>query len=136
MTKTQQTALTVGAVALGAAIVARTRRAARAIDLDGKSVVITGGSRGLGLLLAREFGSQGARLVIAARDGEELGRAAEDLMVRGIKATTIVCDVTEREQAERLVAHAQQELGSVDVLINNAGVITVGPLDHMSHADF
>jgi NAD(P)-dependent dehydrogenase (short-subunit alcohol dehydrogenase family) len=136
MTRTQQTALTVGAVALGSALISRSLRAARRIDFNGRSVVVTGGSRGLGLLLARELGRLGARVTIAARDAEELERAKQDLSERGVDASVFVCDVSRRGEADALIHSVIDRTGSLDLLINNAGVMQVGPLEHMTTRDF
>lgn len=92
-----------------------------------KLVLITGGSRGLGLATAREFGSQGAIVAICARDGHELDRARADLTSRGIRTHTFVCDITDREQVESMVAQIADLAGPVDILVNNAGIIQVGP---------
>lgn len=70
------------------------------MNLRGKTVLITGGSRGLGLALAREFGSHGASVVIRARDEAALHRAQEDLTSRRVPTQTVVCDVTDRKQVE------------------------------------
>ncbi len=104
--------------------------------LAGKTVVITGGSRGLGLQLAREFGSRGAKVVICARDLSELERAVNDLTSRGIWAHTVQCDVSDREQCGQLVEEAVRLTGALDVLVNNAGIIQVGPIAAMGIADF
>jgi NAD(P)-dependent dehydrogenase (short-subunit alcohol dehydrogenase family) len=136
MTKSQQAALTAGALALGGALLSRGVRSARRISFEGKSVLITGGSRGLGLLIARELADEGARLTLAARDRAELERARDDLEARGAQVTIAVCDVSIRDQAEELVRHVVERNGAIDVLINNAGVMKVGPLEHMTHADF
>jgi NAD(P)-dependent dehydrogenase (short-subunit alcohol dehydrogenase family) len=136
MNKTQQTALAAGATALGAALIAHRLRTARSMTFNGCSVVITGGSRGLGLLLAREFGREGARVTLAARDEVELQRARDDLSSRGIDAAVIVCDVGNREDATQLIHDVAARTGGIDVLVNNAGVIKVGPLDHMQRGDF
>jgi NAD(P)-dependent dehydrogenase (short-subunit alcohol dehydrogenase family) len=111
-------------------------RSFRRIDFAGRAVVITGGSRGLGLLMARQLADEGALLTIAARDQAELDRAHEDLASRGHGVHIEVCDVGVREAAERLVAQAIERHGRIDLLINNAGVMKVGPIDHMEHADF
>lgn len=137
MTKTQQTALTaVSALVVSGTILFRRRRALRRIDFNGRSVVITGGSRGLGLLLARQLVDEGALVTLAARSEAELDRAHEDLTSRGGRAHIVPCDVGVRGQAELLVREAAERHGRLDVLINNAGVIKVGPIDHMEHADF
>jgi NAD(P)-dependent dehydrogenase (short-subunit alcohol dehydrogenase family) len=105
-------------------------------DFKDKNVLITGGSRGLGLVLAREFAAEGARLVICARDEDELDRAYEDLQSRGAQVIVHRCDVTNRTDVLDMVATIESRVGGVDVLVNNAGVIQMGPLEVMTHADF
>jgi short-subunit dehydrogenase len=136
MTSKQQTALAASALTIGAALIARGRRAARTIDFRGRTVLITGGSRGLGLLLARELGGQGARVTIAARDRAELERAREDLICRGVEVEIEVCDIRKREEVDQLVQQVVTRTSTIDVLINNAGIIQVGPFDHMDVKDF
>ena len=111
-------------------------RARRAYDVRGKTVLITGGSRGLGLVLARELAREGARIAICARDATELERAREDLAARGADVLAVPCDLTKRAQVEELVNDVRTHFGRVDVLINNAGVIQVGPLDVMTLEDY
>ena len=99
-----------------------------------KVVVITGGSRGLGLALAEELGLRGARLVLAARDSDELKRAAGILQKKGAissedEVLTVSADLRKEEEAQRLIQLATSRFGHVDVLINNAGIITVGPVE-------
>ena len=79
LTERQKQVMAVGAVGMGALMVARAWRARAAYDFNGKSVVITGGSRGLGLVMARELAGEGARLTLLARDEGELERAATDI---------------------------------------------------------
>ena len=111
-------------------------RASRKYDFRDKVVVITGGSRGLGLLMARRFGAEGANLVICSRDHEELRRAEADLRGRGVRVTAVHCDVRLKVAVEDLVRSAVATCGGIDVLVNNAGVIQVGPLDSMTEQDF
>lgn len=105
-------------------------------DFKNKVVLITGGSRGLGLVLAREFAAEGARLVICARDHDELDRAYAELKSRGAEVMIHRCDVTDRTEVLEMICAIESRLGGVDVLVNNAGVIQMGPLDVMTHADF
>ncbi|MHB8878148.1 MAG: SDR family NAD(P)-dependent oxidoreductase [Myxococcaceae bacterium] len=122
---------------LGALVAARAGvRRLGAYDLQHKVVLITGGSRGLGLELAREFGARGARVAICARDEAELERARLDLVGRGVDVRTYVCDVGDQHAVEDTVGRIAAELAPVDVLVNNAGVIQVGPLETMTFADF
>jgi len=128
-------ALLVGGVAAGTALAAAWRRH-RAMNLEGCSVLITGGSRGLGLLIAGELGRRGARVILAARDQHELERARRMLAAENIDVSTAVADIADREEAERLVESVVNDRGHLDILINNAGVIKVGPIDHMTDGDF
>jgi NAD(P)-dependent dehydrogenase (short-subunit alcohol dehydrogenase family) len=121
------------AVFIGARVV----RGRHIIDFGGRVVVITGGSRGLGLVMARKLAEQGARLVLLARDERELDRAKR-LLEEEYRAQvmTIRCDIRRRADVRTAVARILDAWTSVDVLINNAGIIQVGPLDHMQHEDF
>ena len=122
--------------AVGTLIAAKALRSRRAIDLAGRTVVIFGGSRGLGLAMAREFSNAGAYVVLTARDEQELERAAVDIEQQGGQVTTIACDITDREQIERTIGRIVHDRGGIDVLVNNAGIIQVGPLEHMTIDDF
>ncbi len=108
----------------------------RKYDLRGKTVFITGGSRGLGLVLAREFAWRGAHVAISARDADELKRAETDLRRFAGEVLAIETDVTMREEAYNAVAHIHRTFGAVDILVNNAGTIAVGPLESMTIDDF
>lgn len=86
-------------------------------------VIITGGGRGIGLGIARCFAAKKAKLVIADKDGKLAEEAAEALRGQGASAAIAVrCDVSARESVERMVVRAVQELGRIDVLVNNAGI--------------
>jgi len=121
----------------GAALAGRAAlRALRAGDLHGRTVLVTGGSRGLGFALASELADAGARVAICARGEEALGRARAQLEARGAEVLVTRCDVGRRDEVERWVAEATDRFGQVDVLVNNAGVISVGPLLSQRHEDF
>jgi short-subunit dehydrogenase len=103
---------------------------------EGASAVVTGASRGLGLAVARRLADRGARLVICARDGEALSEAAWQLRNAGAVVHPVRCDVTDEDAAQRLLAEAEHQHGGLDLLVNNAGVIQVGPLSAMRESDF
>jgi NAD(P)-dependent dehydrogenase (short-subunit alcohol dehydrogenase family) len=105
-------------------------------SLAGRTVLVTGGSRGLGLVLAREAAADGARIAICGRDPEALARAAEALRRIGARVLTVECDVTDPAAVRRMVEEVVARLGPVDMLINNAGVIEVGPAETMALADY
>jgi short-subunit dehydrogenase len=111
--------------------------------LRGQVIVITGGSRGLGLDIARQFGKVGTSLVLAARDGQELQAAAKTLIQERCAAAenvaTVVADVSVQADAERLISEATARFGRVDILVNNAAAIYAGPaldqdLENIEHA--
>ena len=108
----------------------------RKFDFRGKTVVITGGSRGLGLELARLFAKEGANLGLCARNADELNRAKLELAPLGISVYTQVCDVTDKSQIEHFVQNVRQALSSIDVLINNAGIIMVTSYANATEDDF
>lgn len=105
-------------------------------SFQGKTVLISGSSRGLGLAIARELAKEGARLVITARHEEQLQRAYDDLSARGAEVFAMPCDISERQQAEELVAAARAHFGQIDVLIHNAARMDAGPIDVMTSEDF
>ncbi len=105
-------------------------------SLQNKVVVITGGSRGLGLALAREFTMHHAKVALLARDREELERAATDLRSSGAEVTTWTCDVQQDQDVEQAISAIEREYGRIDVLVNNAGIMLVAPLDLMTKEDF
>jgi short-subunit dehydrogenase len=121
---------------IGYAVLKQAIGARRYMDLRGKTVLITGGSRGLGLLLVREFAKAGAREALCARNGGELERVREELAWMGRDLLTMTCDVSDREQVEHMISRVQEELGDVDVLVNNAGTIVAGPFETQSIEEF
>jgi short-subunit dehydrogenase len=134
-------ALVAGAAAGLGAIVAG-RRIVREIqgrrnhDLRGQVVLITGGSRGLGLAMAEEFARHGAKIILCARDQQELMRARHQVESLGAEVGVVACDVSNPDDVERLISSARQQFGQIDVLVNNAGVISVGPLLSQRLEDF
>ena len=125
------------AVAVSAALKARRRQYA----FRGKVVLITGGSRGLGLEIARQFGLGGAHLCLAARKPDELTRALAFLREQGAianggTALTVTGDVSKPEDAKRIVAETIERYGRIDVLVNVPAVMTVGPFQDMDLSVF
>ena len=102
----------------------------------GKVCLITGGSRGLGLVLARQICAEGGRVALLARDADELRRAHDDAISYGGDVLAIPCDLLDRAQTEEALRNVVRRFGEIDVLINNAGIIEVGPLEHMKREDF
>src|SRR5438105_176754 len=121
---------------LAASISALRRLRRHRFDLVDKTVFITGGSRGLGLVLARDFAARGAKVAIAARDQEALDRATADVRTHGRQVLAIETDITMREEADAALDQIRQHFGPVDILVNNAGTICVGPLEVMTIDDF
>ena len=123
------------ALILVAWIIARVIRTAR-YPLREKVVLITGGSRGLGLVLARQVCARGGNVVLIARDPDELARAKADLSPRSGKVLTIQCDLLDAAQIHSAVRQTIDRFGRIDILINNAGIIEVGPMGHLTSVDF
>lgn len=126
------TALLLTAAGAGALLAARAATSrTRSFDFRGKVVLITGGSRGLGLVLARALSKQGARLALCARDAEDLEAVRQEL-----DAFTVPCDLRSQTQVDSMVSQVIAHFGQIDVLINNAGVMTVGPMETMTIEDY
>jgi short-subunit dehydrogenase len=105
-------------------------------DLAGEVALVTGASRGLGLLLARELARRSVKLVICARDEAELTRAAGWLCECGAEVTAVPCDITNEAAPRLLVQTALDRYGKLDILVNNAGIITVAGIEGTEVADF
>lgn len=123
---------------LAAGALAMIGRSQRKDSFAAKNVIITGGSRGLGLALARQLVREGARVSLIARDAEELERARQILTFEFPKAQVLVhaCDITKEEQMAAAFSATYTRWGSIDMLINNAGSILVGPFDALQRQDF
>lgn len=111
-------------------------RQQRRITFKGKTVVIAGASRGLGLELARGFAKERAHVVLLARNRSKLAEVARELESTGASVSMLGCDVTKEDEVQLSVASIIRELTTIDVLVNNAGTIQVGPVEHMSLDDF
>jgi NAD(P)-dependent dehydrogenase (short-subunit alcohol dehydrogenase family) len=140
-TKPQPSSSWLWAAGLGVAALATTvwRNRRGSYELTGRTVLITGGSRGLGLVLARLAVAEGARVAICARDEQELERARQDLLTYGATEKDVLAlarDITDAAEVRALVAEVESRFGGIDVLINNAGIILGGPLENMDARDF
>lgn len=100
------------------------------VDMTGKTVLITGASRGIGEAAARVFAGAGANVVLTARSGEAITALAEEI---GARALAVPCDVSRYHEMDAAVRAAQDAFGSLDVLIGNAGVIE--PIAHLAEVD-
>lgn len=120
------------AIGAGAFLIANTiYKTLNRFDLKGKVVLITGGSRGLGLVLARQLAAKGARLAICARTPEQLGQAHIELESTGAEVISMTVDVTDQRQVQAMIIDILEHYGRLDVLINNAGMTQVGPQENM-----
>ncbi len=106
-------------------------------DLKDKVGVVTGGASGIGFGIAGALADAGAHVVIADIRGEKAAQAAGELAKRGVRTSSVACDVSDRSAVERLADHAWSEFGHVDLIFNNAGIMSgVGPLIDAKEEDF
>ena len=101
-----------------------------------KVALITGGSLGIGLQIARELCALGAKVSLLARNPDELAGAKQQLERFNSEVLTVQCDLTETAQIQSAVQQTLQRFGQIDILINDAGIIEVGPLEHIQFKDF
>jgi NAD(P)-dependent dehydrogenase (short-subunit alcohol dehydrogenase family) len=105
------------------------------LGLQRKVVLITGGSKGIGLACARAFAAEGAQVAIASRSEENLRRAREELGREGVSVFAVAADLTDAGAAKSMVAATERALGPIDVLVNSAGAAKRHALDEYdSHA--
>jgi len=104
--------------------------------LGGRGAVVTGGGRGIGAAVARALVAEGASVVVAARTAREIEAVADELRAQGGKAWAVACDVTDERSVQALGHEARRLLGTVDVLVNNAGDSHSAPLRKIALADW
>jgi len=106
-----------------------TRTIQQLFDLKGKTALVTGGSRGLGLQMAHALGEAGARVMLSARKADELEAAVQELQDAGIDARWIAADCAREDDIHRLGADTLERMGDVDILVNNAGAAWGAPAE-------
>lgn len=106
-----------------------TRTTQQLFDLSGKTALVTGGSRGLGLQMAHALGEAGAKIMLSSRKAGDLEEAAADLQAAGIDARWIAADCSREEDIRRLADETLQRMGNVDILVNNAGAAWGAPAE-------
>lgn len=122
---------------LGAWAMSRALRSRRAVSFRGRVAVISGGSRGLGLLLARRLADEGARVALLARTEADLDAAVAEIRERyHAEALGVACDVGDWEAVGAAVRQVVETMGRPSLLVHNAGVIEVGPEPHMDERDY
>lgn len=121
-----------GAYKLAETVVRKSRR----FSWRDRVVVVSGGSRGLGIVLARELVGRGAKVMISARTSADIAAAVRELKDQGGDVGGMTCDVRDREQVQQVMNATVRRWGRIDVLCNVAGIMQVGPLESMTVADF
>ena len=106
-----------------------TRTVSQLFDLHGKTALITGGSRGLGLQLAHALGEAGARIMLSSRKAGDLEEATAELQAAGIDARWIAADCAKEEDTRRLADETLERMGAIDILVNNAGASWGAPAE-------
>lgn len=106
------------------------------MDYKGKTAIVTGGTKGIGRAIAEALAAEGMNVCVGARDVDEVKQTVRELEGSGASATGAVCDVRVSEEVEALVAHAVEEFGGVDVLVNNAGIGLFKPVEETAPEEF
>jgi NAD(P)-dependent dehydrogenase (short-subunit alcohol dehydrogenase family) len=139
MNENQQKSLVIAALGLGAASIilgVLARQQVRRTRSKPKTVLITGGARGLGLELARIWCSQGSRVAICSRNPAQIRKALAELRATGGEAIGFKCDITDQKQVVDMIKSIEEQCGPIDILVNNAGIIQVGPQEAITTDDY
>jgi NAD(P)-dependent dehydrogenase (short-subunit alcohol dehydrogenase family) len=99
------------------------------MSLEGRTALVTGGSRGLGLQIAESLGEAGAKILLSSRKAADLEEAAAHLQAKGIDTRWVAADASQPDEARRVVAEAMERLGGIDILVNNAGATWGAPAE-------
>lgn len=126
----------IGGVLAGTMVVRQLYRQYKKIDVPGRVVLITGGSRGLGIIMARQLAREGARVVICAREQDNLVDSSHELSSLTDEFLAISCDISNKKEVEEMFTEIRNKFGEVEILINNAGIIQVGPMEEMTQEDY
>src|SRR4051812_40330805 len=105
-------------------------------DITGKVALVTGATQGLGYAIAEGLGKAGARLVINARNPEKLEKAIASLKQQRIEVYGYLFDVTDSIEIEKNIEKIEKEVGPIEILVNNAGIIKRGPLENFPDEDW
>ena len=106
-----------------------TRNVQELFDLKGRTALVTGGSRGLGLQMAHALGEAGARIMLSSRKAEDLEQATAELQAAGIDARWVAADCAKEEDIRRLADETLRRMGDIDILVNNAGATWGAPAE-------
>ncbi len=134
--KTRHPLLKISLLTVGTIAFLKLLQGRQAVDFRGRVVAITGGSRGLGLNLARQLASQGAKIALIARDVQELATAEREILALGAQCFTVSADIGIESEAEGAIERIAAHFGHLDALVNGAGIMQIGPLDNMAQSDF
>ena len=109
---------------------------ANLFSLEGKVALVTGAAYGIGFAIAEALANAGAKIAFNCRGQEHMDKALADYRAKGIEAHGYICDVTNEEDVEKMVANIRKELGHIDILVNNAGIIKRIPMHEMKREEF
>lgn len=105
-------------------------------SLEGKTALVTGAAYGIGFSIAEALANAGAKIAFNCRRQEHMDKALAEYKAKGIEAHGYICDVTNEEEVNKMVADIRRELGKIDILVNNAGIIKRIPMHEMKREEF